>query len=78
MLTLRVATPEGKIIDQETSSVTIKTTNGVITVLPNHIPLLSIIKDGYVIVDGKQTNIKSAMVTVTAKSVVDVIVDQLD
>ncbi len=78
MLTIRVATPEGKIIDQEAPQVTIKTTNGVITVLPNHLPLLSTIKDGYVIVEGKQTNIKSAMITVTANSVVDVIVDQLD
>lgn len=78
MLRLRVATPEGKIFDQEVPSVTIKTTNGVITVLPNHMPLLSIIKDGYVIVNGKKTEIKSAMITVTADSVVDIIVDQLN
>ncbi len=78
MLTIRVATPEGKIIDREAPQVTIKTTNGVITVLPNHLPLLSTIKDGYVIVEGKKTEIKSAMVTVTANSVVDVIVDKLN
>ncbi len=77
MLTLRIATPEGKIFDDETKQVQIKTIDGVITVLPNHAPLLTLIKDGYVIVNEKQFDIQSAMVTVTVDSVVDVIVDRM-
>ncbi len=76
MLKLRIATPEGKLFDDEVAKVEIKTIDGTITVLPNHIPLLTIIKDGYVVINGKKTTIKSATVTVNQNSSVDIIIDQ--
>lgn len=48
MLNVKIATPSEKIFDGELSTITIQTTDGVITVLPNHIPFISTIENGYV------------------------------
>lgn len=50
--TLRFAavTPSGAVHDQPADSVTLPTTAGEITVLPNHIPVVSVIKPGLVTV----------------------------
>ncbi len=76
MIKLRVATPEEKIYDKEVSQVEIKTIDGTITVLPKHIPLLTVIKNGYIIVEDKRTDIKSATVTVNRDSIVNILIDR--
>lgn len=48
MLNVKIATPSSKIYDGELDKITIETTNGVITVLPNHVPFITTIEDGYV------------------------------
>lgn len=48
MLNVKIATPSDKIFDGELSTITIQTTDGVITVLPNHVPFITTIVNGYV------------------------------
>lgn len=50
MLKLRVITPDKVIIDEMVDSVTVPTTTGVITVLNHHIPIVSTIRLGEMIV----------------------------
>lgn len=46
MLKLKIVTPEKSIYENEIFQVTIPTMDGEITVLPNHIPLVSVLKAG--------------------------------
>jgi F-type H+-transporting ATPase subunit epsilon len=64
MPTLRFSavTPAGVAVDQTADSVTLPTAAGEITVLPNHIPLVSILKPGTVTV---RTGDKAQEFTVT-------------
>lgn len=48
-LTLKITTPEGIVYKKEADSVTIPTQTGEITVLPNHIPLVSVLHPGEII-----------------------------
>ena len=41
MLKLKIATPRGIAYNKEARSITLRTTEGEITILPNHIPLVS-------------------------------------
>lgn len=50
MLTLKVITPDKVIIDEVVDNISIPTTSGMITVLDRHIPLVSTIKVGEMIV----------------------------
>ncbi|HZJ41187.1 MAG TPA: ATP synthase F1 subunit epsilon [Candidatus Saccharimonadales bacterium] len=43
-----IVTPERVVLKQEILQITVPTANGEITVLPNHIPLVSIIKSGVI------------------------------
>ncbi len=79
MIKLKIASPEQTLFDGETSQVTIKTIDGVITVLPNHIPLVSIIEDGYVQVpDNEIINVKKGFVTVNKNSSIDILISVLE
>ena len=46
MISFQIATPERVVYDDEVSQVSIPTTSGEITVLPGHIPLVSVIQPG--------------------------------
>ncbi|MBP6859008.1 MAG: F0F1 ATP synthase subunit epsilon [Candidatus Magasanikbacteria bacterium] len=46
MLKFKIVTPEKTIYENEIFQVTIPTTEGEITILPNHIPLISVLKAG--------------------------------
>jgi F-type H+-transporting ATPase subunit epsilon len=46
MLKFKIVTPEKTIYENEVSQVTIPTMDGEITVLPHHIPLISVLKAG--------------------------------
>lgn len=54
-LNIKVTTPEGVIFEDNVDSATIPTQTGEITVLPNHIPLVSALSPGEIILkkDGK-------------------------
>jgi F-type H+-transporting ATPase subunit epsilon len=46
MMKFKIVTPEKVIYENEISQVSIPTMNGEITILPNHIPLVSVLKAG--------------------------------
>lgn len=48
MLNVKIATPSEKVFDGKLESITIQTTNGVVTILPNHVPFISTIENGYI------------------------------
>ena len=48
-LKLKIVTPERTVLEEEVEMVTIPTTEGEITVLPDHIPLVSALKSGDVV-----------------------------
>lgn len=54
ILKLSVTTPEGDLFKGEASQITVNTEMGEITILPNHIPLVSIIQPGELLI--KQNN----------------------
>ena len=49
MLTLQIITPEKIVLEEEVDQVTLPTTMGQITVLPNHVPLVATIEPGSLI-----------------------------
>lgn len=61
MLKLKVVTPDKVAVDEVIDSVSIPTTSGVITVLSKHIPLVSTIKSGEMVVHKGGTGISYAV-----------------
>lgn len=57
MLKLRVVTPDKVLVDEIIDSVSIPTTSGMITVLNKHVPLVSTIKSGEMVVRKAGTGI---------------------
>lgn len=55
-INLKITTPEGITFEDNVDSITIPTKTGEITVLPNHIPMVSVVVPGEIIVkkDGKE------------------------
>jgi F-type H+-transporting ATPase subunit epsilon len=47
---LHIITPLGQVLDAKVESVTVPTTSGVVTILPHHIPLVSVLKAGELVV----------------------------
>jgi len=55
-INFKIATPERVVFKNEVDSITIPTMEGEITILPNHIPLISVLKPGEIrVVNGKDT-----------------------
>jgi F-type H+-transporting ATPase subunit epsilon len=56
-LQLTIATPSRKIYSDEVEQITLTTTSGEITILPKHVPIISHLETGHVMVkkDGKET-----------------------
>lgn len=50
MINFKIVTPEGIIYEDKIEKVTVPTTSGVVTILPKHIPLVSILKAGELLV----------------------------
>lgn len=75
MITLKIAKPDKKVFEGECSRVTIKTIAGVVTILPGHVPLVSIIENGYVTIDQKEPiEIESGYVSVCEDSKIDILI----
>lgn len=45
-LSLKIVTPERIVFEDEVDSISVMTQNGEITVLPNHVPLVSLLRSG--------------------------------
>jgi F-type H+-transporting ATPase subunit epsilon len=54
ILKLKIATPEKVIYENEVDQVSIPTMDGEITVLPNHVPLVSVLKAGEMRIKDKE------------------------
>lgn len=56
-MNFKIATPEKVVFKEDIDSVTLPTTSGEITVLPNHVPLISVLRPGEIRIqnDGKET-----------------------
>lgn len=61
-ITVNLASATGTKIKEETDSVVMKLTDGNITVLPEHIPFISSIKNGYIRFNDQDINIEKATV----------------
>ena len=75
----KIVTPDGVIYEDEIESVSLPTQNGEITVLPHHIPLISVIKIGEIriVKDGHEVGVavSSGVLEVREQSEVIVIAD---
>ena len=49
-INLKIATPERVVFKDEVDSITLPTMQGQITILPNHIPLISVLKSGEILI----------------------------
>jgi len=81
MLRLQITTPDRLLFEGEVSSVSLPTSTGEITVLPHHIPLISIVVPGSVLVrQGKEEHlfaVSKGVVEIDGKTI-HVIVDTAD
>lgn len=77
MLSLSIISPEKKIFEAECSQVTIPTESGLITVLPSHAPLFSLLNSGEVEVKSDQKELQHILVSGGFVSVINNKVDLL-
>ncbi len=73
MLNVKIASPSEKIFDGQLKSITIQTTNGVITVLPNHVPFISTIQDGYIKYDDKTITMNNGAIVLDANGNMEIL-----
>ncbi len=73
MLKVKIATPSASIFDGELSSITMQTTNGVITVLPNHVPFITTIEDGYVRFNDQEVIIQKGAIILDDKGNLEIL-----
>ena|SRR3989344_3192035 len=57
-LQLKIVTPQGIAYNDVAKAVTLRTTDGEITVLPNHIPLITLLDKGTIRIKGEHHNDK--------------------
>lgn len=62
MLNVKIATPSEKIFEGELGKITIQTTAGVVSLLPNHVPFVSTIENGYVKYNDQNITMKKGAV----------------
>ncbi len=73
MLNVKIATPSEKIFDGSLASITIQTTGGVITVLPNHVPFITTIENGYVRFNEEDITITKGAVTLDSNNNLEIL-----
>ena len=56
-LNFTLTTPDGKLFQDEVDQVTLATSEGQITILPNHIPLVSVLVPGEAIIKKKNREV---------------------
>lgn len=78
MIKVKVASIQKKIFEGEVSKLTVKGIDGVMTILPNHVPVVTLINHGYI--QGpelEKIEIKKALVTINSNSTIDILVSEL-
>lgn len=60
-MNLKISSPEGVIFNGDVEKITLPTEDGAITVLPNHIPLVSVLKPGVVVLWFKKQEAKNEL-----------------
>lgn len=79
LLHLKIVTPERILLDEEVDSISLPTRTGEITVLPNHIPLVSVLVPGEVVIrhDSKTTSLvmSGGVIEVQRGSIMTVLAD---
>ena len=82
MIDFKIVTPERVAYKDQVDSITIPTTEGEITVLPNHIPLVSILAPGELVTrKGKEENylaVAGGFLTVHSQSKVIILADSAE
>lgn len=78
MLNVKIATPDATLYDGTTNSITVKTIDGVMNVLPRHVPVISPIVNGYYKIDDQQVDVANAMLIITDKSEVTILISKLE
>lgn len=61
LLKLRIITPERMILEEDVAQVTLPTTEGEITVLPGHVPLISSLGSGEIVARGGDDDVPMAV-----------------
>ena len=75
MLRIKIATPQETLFNDQSETITVKTIDGVITILPRHVPLVSPIKSGYYqIGDQARVDVSEAMLIVNDQSEVTILI----
>ena len=67
---LKIYTLDGTKFEGEVSSVSLPTQDGEITVLPHHIPLITILKKGIVKTEKEQVEINGGVAEIDGKKVI--------
>lgn len=67
---LKIYTLDGTKFEGKVSQVSLPTSDGEITVLPNHIPLITILKQGEVKIDGEKFLIDGGVAEIDGEKVV--------
>jgi F-type H+-transporting ATPase subunit epsilon len=82
MINFRIVTPEGVVYEDDIERVTIPTADGEITVLPNHTPIVSLLRYGEMTVKKKDHDVHFAVsrgiVEVMSGSKVTILADSAD
>lgn len=73
MLNVKIATPSEKIFDGQLSEISIKTIDGVMTILPNHVNFISTIENGYVRFNDQDIKMAKGVVILGAGNNLEVI-----
>ncbi|MFA6537355.1 MAG: ATP synthase F1 subunit epsilon [Patescibacteria group bacterium] len=60
-INFKIATPERVVFKGEVDSITLPTTTGEITVLPNHLPLISVLKAGEILIKNNGEDVSVAV-----------------
>jgi len=60
-INFKIATPERVVFKDEVDSITLPTSMGEITILPNHIPLISVLKTGEIMVRKGEEEVSMAV-----------------
>lgn len=69
MINVQIASVSEKIFTGELNQLTVKTVSGEITILTDHAPFMSLIENGYVVINGKKNDIKYGTININDNNV---------
>ncbi len=75
MLTIKIVTPERTLFEGESSSISVMTETGEVTILPGHVPLASLLRAGEVRIDNQVFAISTGLLEVKTGNQVMILAD---